>query len=152
MNHQEKALEYFGNNFNCSQAVFTAFAPELGFDEETALRLAAGFGGGARKGELCGAVAGALMVLGMKYGHCHLGDAAEKNESNRIAADFMNRFLAANESVVCRELLKRKPTKPVDPALIKDRPVSHAVCPELVRCAAEIVDEMIKELDSKEQA
>lgn len=152
MNHQEKALEYFGSNFNCSQAVFAAFAPELGFDEETALRLAAGFGGGARKGELCGAVSGALMVLGMKYGHCHLGNADEKAESNRIAADFMNRFLAANESVVCRELLKRKPTKPVDPALIKDRPVSHAVCPELVCCAAEIVEQMTAEFDAKEQA
>ena len=151
MNHQEKALDCFGRNFNCSQAVFSAFAPELGFDEETALRLSAGFGGGARRGELCGAVAGALMVLGMKYGHCHEGDADEKAKSNSIAADFMKRFIDANGTVVCRELLKQKPTKPVDPALIKDRPASHAICPELVRCAAEIVDEMIAELDAQEQ-
>lgn len=63
MSHKEKAVEYYNNNFNCSQGVFTAFATELGMDEKLALKLATNFGGGERKGELCGAVAGALMVF-----------------------------------------------------------------------------------------
>ena len=67
---EEKAVEYYNNNFNCSQGVFTAFATEMGMDEKLALKLATNFGGGERKGELCGAVAGALMVLGLRCGHC----------------------------------------------------------------------------------
>ena len=70
MTKSEKALELFANNFNCSQGVFTAFATEMGMDEKLALRIATNFGGGERKGELCGAVAGALMVLGLRCGHC----------------------------------------------------------------------------------
>ena len=68
MNHAEKAVEYYSNNFNCSQGVFTTYATEMGMDEKMALMLATNFGGGERKGELCGAVAGALMVLGLRCG------------------------------------------------------------------------------------
>ena len=69
MKHSDKATEYFSHNFNCSQAVFTTFATERGFDEKLALKLATNFGGGGRKGEMCGAVSGALMVLGLIAGH-----------------------------------------------------------------------------------
>ena len=78
MNNVEKAQGYFKNGFNCSQAVFTTFAVDLGMSEEMALKVATQFGGGARKGEMCGAVSGALMVLGMKYGHCHYDALEEK--------------------------------------------------------------------------
>lgn len=67
MNHAERAVEYYNNNFNCSQGVFTAFATELGIDEKLALRLGTNFGGGERKGELCGAVA---AVHGTGQGVC----------------------------------------------------------------------------------
>ena len=93
VNHVDKAEEYFSNNFNCSQAVFTAFATEAGLDEELALKIATQFGGGARKGEMCGAVSGALMVLGLKYGHCHAEKAEENRRAYQIAEDFMNRFI-----------------------------------------------------------
>ena len=57
MNKTEKALSLFFNNFNCSQAVFTAFAGDFGIDEKTALMLGTSFGGGAydsndRNGEI----------------------------------------------------------------------------------------------------
>ena len=93
MNHVEKAEKYFSNNFNCSQAVFTTFAAEMGLDEELALKIATQFGGGARKGEMCGAVSGALMVLGLKYGHCHAENAEEKKKAYQIAEELMNRFI-----------------------------------------------------------
>lgn len=89
MNHADKAVELFGNNFNCAQAVFGTFAAELGMDEELALKIATSFGGGARKGELCGAVSGALMVLGLKYGHCHADDNEEKKNAYHIAEEFL---------------------------------------------------------------
>ena len=102
MNHVDKAEKYFSNNFNCSQAVFASFAIEAGLDEELALKIATQFGGGSRKGEMCGAVSGALMVLGLKYGHCHANNAEEKRKAYQIAEDFMNRFIEKKGTVVCQ--------------------------------------------------
>lgn len=99
MSRVDKAVAYFDNNFNCAQAVFTTFATELGIEEELALRIATQFGGGARKGEMCGAVSGALMVLGLKYGHIHAEDNEEKSRAYQIAQDFMNRFIAEKGTV-----------------------------------------------------
>ena len=84
MNHKEKAVDYYNNNFNCSQGVFTAFATEMGMDEKLALKIATNFGGGERKGELCGAVAGALMVLGLRCGHCDSEDAEGKASLSKM--------------------------------------------------------------------
>lgn len=146
MNHADRAEEYFNNNYNCSQAVFTSFATEIGIEEELALKIATQFGGGARKGEMCGAVSGALMVLGLKYGHCHAENAEEKGRAYQIAEDFMNRFLEKKGTVVCRKLLGYDISKTEDMKKIKELNLFKTICPEMIRCATEIVDEMINEL------
>ncbi len=146
MNHSDRAEKYFSNNFNCSQAVFTTFATELGLDEELALKIATQFGGGARKGEMCGAVSGALMVLGLKYGHCHAENAQEKKKAYQIAEDFMNRFIEKQGTVVCRELLGYDVSKTEDMEKIKELNLFETVCPKMIRCATEIVDQMMSEL------
>ena len=146
MNHADKAEKYFCNNFNCSQAVFTTFATELGLDEEIALKIATQFGGGARKGEMCGAVSGALMVLGLKYGHCHAEDNEEKQRAYRTAEDFMNRFTAEKGTVVCRELLGYDVSKEEDMVKIKELNLFKTTCPEMIRCATKIVEQMLSEL------
>ncbi len=145
MNHEEKAVAYFGNNFNCSQAVFATFAEELGMDVETALKIGTPFGSGARRGNICGAVSGALMVLGLKYGHCHSENAEEKARAYEVTDDFLKRFTEAQGSVVCRELLKYDLTKEADMNEIMEQNLFRTVCPEMVRCAAAIVEEMLKE-------
>lgn len=71
MTHKEKAAALFDEKFNCSQAVLGAFAEEYGLSEEQALHIALCFSAGMRKGEVCGAVSGAIMVLGLKYANEH---------------------------------------------------------------------------------
>lgn len=119
MNHAEKAVEYYSNNFSCSQGVFTTYATEMGMDEKMALMLATNFGGGERKGELCGAVAGVLMVLGLRCGHYDSNDMESKRKAYGISEEFMNRFIKKNGSVVCRELLGYDLTKEEDMKIIK---------------------------------
>ena len=146
MNHVDKAVKYYSNNFNCSQAVFTTYATELGLDEETALKMSTQFGGGARKGEMCGAVSGALMVLGLKYGHSHAEDIEEKGKAYQIAEDFMNRFIVEQGTVVCRELLGYDLTKAEDAEKIKELGLFQTICPKMIRCATAIVEQMMEEL------
>lgn len=63
-NSIKTAQERFAQGFNCSQAVFSAYASQIGIDNEAALKLATLLGGGvARQGNVCGAVTGALLTL-----------------------------------------------------------------------------------------
>lgn len=139
----EKSVNYFKNGFNCSQALLATFAPDLGLSEETALKIATPFGGGARKGEMCGAVSGALMVLGLKYGHYHYNAPEEKLNAYKIAEDYMDRFIAKKGTVVCRELLGYDVSKPEDKVKIKELDLFKSICPEMIKCATEIVEQML---------
>lgn len=146
---KEKALSYFSNNFNCSQAVFTTFAVEMGIDEDLALKLATEFGGGARCGQMCGAVSGALMVLGLKYGHCHSDDNEEKAKAYSFAVEFNERFKSKNNSIVCKELLGYDLSSPEDSAIIKQNDLFHTICPKMISDAVEILMDMISEEEPK---
>lgn len=147
MNKADRALELFANNFNCSQAVLTAFAPDFGLDEKLALMLGTSFGGGARNGELCGAVSGALMVLGLKYGHYDASDNEQKSRAYSIAVQYTNRFKEANGSVVCRELLSYDLTKPEEMACIKEKGLFGKVCPQAIKSAVEILETVLAEYE-----
>ncbi len=139
----EKAVTYFDNGFCCSQAVFTTFATEYGIDEKLALKIATQFGGGARKGEMCGSVSGALMALGLKYGFSDGNAKEEKELAHQKAEEFMNRFIEKKGTVVCRELLGRDLSKPGELEKCRELGIFKTICPEMVRCAAEIVEEML---------
>ena len=92
MTHKETALDYFGRKFHCSQSVLAAFAPECGLTEEQALKLGACFGSGMRKGEVCGACVGALMVLGALYGQYDKADPESRIRANTVNDKMMERF------------------------------------------------------------
>ena len=65
MNRYELALDYFRKNYNCCQSTLLAFSDVIGLDEQKALDIAGGYGSGAGTGELCGAINGAIMALGL---------------------------------------------------------------------------------------
>lgn len=145
MTKAEKASELFSNSFNCSQAVFAAFAPDFGIDEELALKLATSFGGGARNGEICGAVSGALMVIGLKYGHFQSGNSEQKSRAYAIAAEYTKRFKEANRSIVCRDLLGYDLTIPEDMACIQEKNLFKTICPRMVIGAVEVLEGILAE-------
>lgn len=145
MTKTERALELFSSNFNCSQAVLTAFAPDFGLDEKLALMLGTEFGGGARNGEMCGAVSGALMVLGLKYGHFDSADNQQKSRAYAIAVEYTRRYKEANGSIVCRDLLGYDLTKPEEMERIKSQGLFGSVCPAAIKSAVEILEEIFAE-------
>ena len=65
LDHARRLREAAEKHYNCAQAVLVPFADVLGIDEDTAYRMAANFGSGMKMGSVCGAVTGALMVLGL---------------------------------------------------------------------------------------
>ncbi|MGC8971214.1 MAG: C-GCAxxG-C-C family protein [bacterium] len=105
MNKVEEVVKTFESGFNCSQAVISTYAPDLGLKRELALLVSSGFGGGlGRIGEVCGAVTGAIMALGLKYGFTTFSSEA-KEEVHNIVREYIARFKEKNSSILCRELL-----------------------------------------------
>ena len=88
--YSDRAVELFMQGKNCSQAVFVAFATDLGLTEEMALSISIGLGGGVgRMREVCGAVSGSAMVVGLKYPELSKAEVYEKVRA--IADEFKKR-------------------------------------------------------------
>jgi C_GCAxxG_C_C family probable redox protein len=135
------AEERFAQKLNCAQSVFSAFAPSLGLDEETALKIASPFGGGvARRGEICGALTGALMALGMARGS---STPEGKEETYRLGQEFLRRFETGHKSILCRGLLEVDISTPEGHAQARDAGLFQSVCPLVVHDAAELVQAML---------
>lgn len=106
-NKKSKALLYFNNRFNCAQSVFTTFGPELGLSEDECLRIATVFGAGMGKQQhVCGAISGALMVLGLKFGKALNDQEIKKEDTNEKAAQLLETFKLKHGSISCKDLLK----------------------------------------------
>lgn len=143
--HSTIARELFLSGYNCAQAVLCAFEDVTGLERGTALRLASSFGGGlGRMREVCGAVSGAAMVLGLVKGSADPADHAAKTAHYRLVQAFARRFSELNGSIICRELLQGAAVRQGnDPEQRTAEYYKKRPCPELVAQAAEILDEML---------
>ena len=143
MENKDLAVEYFNKRYHCSQAVLAAYAKECGITTEQALKLGACFGSGMRKGEVCGAATGALMVLGLLFGNT---EPLDREVSNKVNDEFLKRFKEKNKSYICNELLgcDMKTTEGINYA--KSKNLFTDFCPLMVYNACEIIDELIEEM------
>ena len=144
MIHIDKANELFSRKFHCSQAVFAAFAEELGLTEEQALKIGACFGSGMRKGEVCGACTGALMALGLKYGQAVEYDMDSRKKTNEVTDRFMAEFTEENGSYMCKELLGCDLSTQEGIEMALEKKLFTEFCPKMVESATRIAEEILK--------
>lgn len=132
----------FEKSYNCAQSVFVTFASHYGMDEATALKLSSPLGGGvSRRGEVCGAVTGALLALGLARGT----DTPEgKEEAYRMGQEFLQQFEQKHGTILCRELLDCDISTPAGRQQARDKGAFTALCPLFVGDAAEIVSKMLE--------
>ena len=144
MNSIEMAVNTFEEGFSCSQAVLSAFCEPLGLERETALKIAQAFGGGiAQFGDICGAVSGAFMVIGLKYGRTRPDDDEAREKTYSLVKEFQKRFTAIYDSVICRDLLGYRLNIPEEREQALEKGLFENFCPKLVKSAAEILTEML---------
>ena len=143
MDYKEKALNYFSQKMHCSQSVIAAFAEDCGITEAQALKLGSCFGGGMRKGEVCGAVTGALVVLGLLYGESKVDDTEARLVSIKVNDLMMDRFKEKCGSYICNDLLGCDITTVVGHNYCLENNKFTEFCPKMVTAAVEIVEEII---------
>ena len=140
--NRDKVLEYMQKGFNCSQTVLLYFADRVGIDESTAKRISKTFESGMFKGEICGAVSGAYMVLGLAF-----SDDSENNRAilKEKVDGFTNSFKEKMGSNKCEDLLGINIS--TDENLMKafrEKKIEE-VCPKAVFTTVEILEDILKE-------
>jgi len=150
MDAPESAVGFFQEGCSCSQAILSAFSERYQLDREMAMRLAAGFGGGiGRLGNICGAVTGAVMVLGLSYGNTVPNDREAKEATYDRVREFARRFQTCHGSLICRDLIGCDISSPEGFDAAKTRGLFSSVCTKLVHDAAMILDDLLMDRPSQ---
>lgn len=107
MNNKIKtAEEKFLSGYNCAQSVLFACCDDADIPKRTALKIAWGFGAGmGRKQEVCGAVTGGIMAIGLKYGKTKSGRQAVTDKIYLKTRKLMDNFESRHGAFTCLELL-----------------------------------------------
>ena len=145
MGKSQIAGQKFSEGYNCAQSVFYCFCEDLGFDKNVALKLATGFGGGmGRKEEVCGAVAGGIIVLSAKHGRGEKDDRAATELTYQKTRELMDRFAAKHGTFICRQLLGGcELTTEEGQKQYKENDLFNKVCKPCVQSAVETLEEII---------
>lgn len=163
---REKAEANFLEGYNCTQAVLCTFCEQLGFDKETALKMAQPLGGGfSRLREVCGTVSGMFLVAGFIAGSADPKDKDAKDRVYKISRELAEKFRQEHGSIICRELLGLVPMgqsqKAAEDGTAINRVEQESTsqertaeyykkrpCPKLAGDAAVIIQEYINSLES----
>jgi C_GCAxxG_C_C family probable redox protein len=143
----EVAMERFLAGYNCAQSVLFAHAPELGLDCETALKVACGLGAGmARRGEVCGAVTGGILAIGLKHGRGGQDDRSATERTYQKTLELMTRFEQRHGSCWCRKLLDGCDLRTAEGQQhFKEHDLLHKTC---LGCVQSVVEALADILDT----
>jgi len=140
----DDALAAFNNGFTCSSAVFSAFADDLGLSGDLAKKIGCGFGAGvSRTGNICGAVSGAILVIGLKYGKAKEGDSAANEKTRELVRLFIDEFTEKNGSVNCTALLGYNLSDQDGYEHARAENLFRTRCPQYVKDAALILKKIV---------
>lgn len=140
----KQITEEFIKGYDCSQVVLRYFADRLGISEDEANRAAAGFGGGMMLGSVCGAYTGALMALGLKYGHSNPDGLMQQKEimlakMGRLKEKFTEEF----GTVECKNLIGYDLSVPEELKSALDSGKLLDYCPGLVGKVIQMTEEIL---------
>ena len=140
----DETVSRFGCDCNCAQTVLLTYGIPEGVDEGTLLRIATAFGSGvAEQGEMCGAVMGAIMAIGLKHGMTKIGDGEAAIKAYELAGKFIEKFKERNKFIRCKDLLGYDISTPQGLKIAETMTLARDLCPGFVRDAAEILEDVI---------
>lgn len=140
----DKAVAMFQDGYSCAQALLGVYGPLFGVEREAALRLSAPLAGGiSRSDGPCGAATGALLVLGLKFGHSHPDDETGSDRIRVLTQDFLRQYAERQGSTLCTDILGVNLSVPADLERAEAEELYDVSCPGAVRTAAELLEEMM---------
>ena len=125
------SIENFKGGLSCSEAVVKA-CYDVGLVDDSLINIATSFSGGMQSGCICGAVAGAQMVIGFLHGRNKDYSAKDK------AKLFIQKFKEAKGATCCKVL---------SAGYDFHSPERRENCVSLVELSATILEEIISYKD-----
>lgn len=138
----ERALANFNHGYNCAQAVLSAFCEKYGLGMELASKNAGGMGSGFRSGDICGAVSGAVMVIGLKYGPSGADNLQAKQSCYEKTEEFIRAFREGCGSICCRDILGCDLSTPNGRKQAEKNGLFNTVCVDAVRMSILLLEEL----------
>lgn len=139
------AINDLAKGYNCSQSIIHQFYQDLDISEETALKIASGFGGGMRLGHTCGIISGSIMVLSLKFGHS-LPGKEHKEKLYNLVKSFTDDFIAVHNTTFCKELLGVDTSKEEGRNQAKKSGLYESLCPVFMETAIILLEEKLNTL------
>ncbi len=137
---------YQTTGYNCAQSVLAVFAPELGMDRDTAMKIACGFGSGmGRSGNMCGAVTGGMIVLGLKYGMMDPESEEDKEKTYEEVVGLLERIQSIHGSANCTDLMGVDIGTPEGLQEAQEQELSEKVCSKIVGDVTRILEELLED-------
>jgi C_GCAxxG_C_C family probable redox protein len=144
MDRVNDAINSFNNGFNCAQAVLTAFSKDMGLDDELAFKISCGFGGGmGRLQATCGAITGAYMAIGLKYGKSKKEDLTNQDLTYQQVRDFNDQFIRLHKTTNCRDLLNCDLRTDEGQDFFKKNGLKVKICEKCIKNAVQILETII---------
>jgi C_GCAxxG_C_C family probable redox protein len=144
LSRAEEAKKQFEKGFHCAPAILSTYSEQFGLEKALALKIACGFGAGiGRMGKTCGAVTGALMVIGLKHGQVNLADEESSQRTYTLVKEFIDRFTAIHSSIECKELIGYDLSNSGELKSAIDSGVFQNKCPNFVYDSALILEEVL---------
>ena len=141
------AADFHERGYGCAQSVLASYANEYGLSEELALRLSTGVGSGmGRLCEVCGALTGAFMVIGLKYGKVFTNGNRYGNETEttyRLVMELARKFEQRNGSIYCHDLIGHDLNDPVEREKVVAAGLFKTTCGKCIRDAVELLEETL---------
>ena len=142
MNRKSKAIEKFLNGTACSQAILAEYATIFGLSSELAMKIAAGFAGGMRRGSICGAITGAYMTLGLRYSAPNCEKSEGRKDVYKAVSEFSTEFEKIHGTILCKELLGCDISTPEGMKIAQAQELFKKVCPKFLNDAADLLEKI----------
>ena len=142
MKVSDKAADMMMNGYLCSQAVFSTLGEQLGIDRSQAIKLATGFGAGiSGMGEICGAVSGGIMALGLKHGNDATTVFDPGNKTFPLAQELIEKIQVKYGCYTCKGLTGIDFT-PEGSKLFKEQNIAEKICINVIRDVVDTVEDL----------
>ncbi len=135
----DQALELQKSGCNCAQSVSGVFCEKYGIDRDQLMRMTTNFGSGMNAADYCGALAGAIMVVGFKYGTTDPKDLDGKKLCRQKAAEIIKAFRKEKNTLHCREMMGCDITIPENFVKMKPRIIKE--CTALMHYMVTVLEE-----------
>jgi C_GCAxxG_C_C family probable redox protein len=139
------ASQRFTEGYRCSEAILTSYCGKVGLNKNLAMKIGCAFGGGlGSNGDVCGAITGSIIILGLKHGRTNKDDADTRVKTDIQVQTFLKKFRSKHKHTRCNDLIGFDRSTPKGHDIAAAAGVFKKICPKLVKDAAEILEELLK--------